>query len=79
MANQLQAKVDFYSRSALIELEGGVENSPQYSEKEGVHNAATGDVMPEEFSLDALLAGKRCSILETQRGAHEGSRAPRKL
>jgi predicted N-acyltransferase len=28
------------------------------AKKEGVqHNEATGDVMPEEFSLDALLAG----------------------
>ena len=47
--------------------------------REGVHNEATGDVMPEEFSLDALLAGQRWPILETQRGACEGSRAPRVL
>ena len=45
--------------------------------KEGVHSEVTGDFMPEELSLDALLAGKRWLILETQRGAHEGSRAPR--
>jgi len=75
-----KAEVDFSSRSALIELEGGLDNSPQYSEKGGrQHNEATGYVMPEEFSLDALLAGKRLSILEAQRGAHEGSRAPRVL
>jgi hypothetical protein len=65
--------VDNFSRSALIELEGDRRTPLNPQRKEGVHNEATGDVMPEEFSLDALLAGKRWLILEAQRGAHEGS------
>jgi hypothetical protein len=35
-----------------------LENPLEYSDKEGEkHNEAAGYVMPEEFSLDALLAG----------------------
>ena len=74
-----QAKVDNFSRSAKVELEGDRRTPLNIRRKEGVHNEATGYVMPEEFSLDALLAGKRLSILEAQRGALEGSQAPRVL
>jgi hypothetical protein len=71
--------IDISSRSALIVLRGDMGNPLNTAKKEGVHDEATGDVMPEEFSLDALLAGQRWEVLETQRGAHEGSRAPRVL
>ena len=40
-----------------MELEGMWRTPLEYSDKEVVHNEATGYVMPEEFSLDALLAG----------------------
>ena len=51
---------------------------PANTAEGGVKYEFIGNALPQEISLQMLLAGERQYSIEYQRGAYEGSRAPRK-